>query len=461
MDVRRAPRPTRLVRASAAAALALALVAPLTSRAAADPGDHWVGTWGGSPAKTSDTANEQTYRDMVHTSVAGTTERVRLTNVFGTQPVTFGAAYLGLRGTGAAVAAGSNRQLTFAGSPQVTIPAGQETFSDPVDLAVEADRDLAVSLYVRGPAGSATQHTEAAKTSYFSAALSGDHAGDEGAAAFTNAVTSSFFCSGIDMLAPANVSTVVTLGDSITDGNGSTVDGDNRYPDVLARRLSQRAGGQDRSVVNAGIGANEVTQDRAPGSIFSQGGPAAIHRLDRDVLAQAGISHVIMLEGINDIGFGAPAFETGANAEQVIAGLRQIADRVHAKGLKIIGGTLTPYIGSFYGPAGELDRQKVNDWIRKSGTYDGVVDFDAVVRDPLFVAPEPERLNAPYDSGDHLHPNAAGYAAMANAIDLALLESDGAQPALPEAPYAVLLPIAALLAVASRLVRRRRVASPL
>jgi hypothetical protein len=323
MLVRRTRRLTRLVRVSAAAGLALALAAPLTGAAVAAPGDHWVGTWAASPQDSTRTANEQTYRDMVHTSIAGTTERVRLTNVFGTQPVTFGAAYLGLRASGGAVTAGSNRQVTFNGSPQVTVPAGQETYSDPVNLAVDAQKDLAVSLYIQGPSGPATVHSLAVKTSYFSSAGSGNHGSEEAATAFTNTVTSWFFLAGVDVLAPANVSTVATFGDSITDGYAATTDADNRYPDDLARRLLQRSGGQDRSIANAGISGNEVTQDRA-GS-----GVAAVKRLDRDVLAESGVSHVILLEGINDIGAG------GVSAEAIIAGYRDIVARVHAGGLKI------------------------------------------------------------------------------------------------------------------------------
>jgi len=416
----------------------VALSAPVGGTAAAAAGEHWVGTWAAAPEDSTNTANEQTYRFMVHTSIAGSTERIRLTNAFGTQSVSFGAAYLGLRDSGAALVAGSNRQLTFGGRPQVTIRVGEEIYSDPVNVPVAAQKDLAVSLYIKGPTGPVTLHAGAFKTSYFSDSGSGNHAGEEGAASYNNMLQSWYFLSGVDVVAPPGVSTVVAFGDSITDGFRSTVDADTRYPDDLARRLLQRAGGEDRSVVNEGLSANEVTRDN-PG-----GGVAAVKRLDRDVLAQAGVSHVILLEGINDI-------SAGVSAQDIIAGYRDIIARVHARGLRIIGGTLTPAFPLVYANGEEATRQAVNDFIRNSGEFDGIADFDAAIRDPLFPA-----AMQPQYAGDGLHPNDAGYAAMANAIDLALLESDNAQPVLPEAPYAALLPIAALLTVAGALVRRRR-----
>jgi lysophospholipase L1-like esterase len=395
--------------------------------------DRWVGSWSTSPQPPTELTaegisahgfNNQTLRLIVHPHFGGPVLRLRLANTFGTDTITFGAVYVGIRQLGAAVVPGTNRAVTFGGERQVMIPAGAEVLSDAVALTVRAEQDLAASLFVADRSGPATWHWDARQTNYVSAG--GNHAGDPAATAFTTSVTSWFFLDGVDVRAVA-VPAVVTLGDSITDGANSTVDANHRWPDFLARRLLALPARRQESVLNEGISGNRVLHDSP---CF---GVNALARLDRDVLAQHGVRTVILIEGINDIGFsevtatnsppgisfGCFLPNTEVTAAQIIAGYRQIIAQVHAKGLRILGGTLTPFQGAFYySTAGEAKRQAVNSWIRTSGAFDGVVDFDRATRDPA----NPLRLLPAYDSGDHLHPNDAGYAAMANAVDLRLLE---------------------------------------
>ncbi len=394
---------------------------------------RWIAAWAASPQgpyATGYTVNEpslaaalafggtaahQTVRLIVHTAAAGDRVRVRLSNTFGAQPLTFGAASLARRATGATLSPGSVRRLTFGGRSIVTIPPGREMYSDPVRLTVSAQQDLAVSLYVPGLSGPAmTWHGSAFTTSYLSKPLAGDHSADQGAAAFPYTTTSWFWLDGVDVATTAYAGVVVALGDSLTDGVLSSIDGNNRWPDVLARRLLRLPVGRRESVVDAGISGNTV-------SAIPCGpcGPASVERLDRDVLGQAGVRQVILFQGGQDIG-------RGASAAHIIAAMRDIARRVHARGLAIDGATITPDGGTtfFTTPAiclcmpaqREAVRQAVNAFVRKSGVFDAVIDFDALLRDPR----RPDHLNARYDSGDHLHPNVAGLQAMGDAIPLSI-----------------------------------------
>jgi lysophospholipase L1-like esterase len=370
-------------------------------------------------------AHDQTLRMIVHPSVEGTSWRVRLTNEFGTRPVTFGRAYAGLQSSGGNVVPGTNRVLTFSGRRSVTVPAGRTTLSDPVHVKVTdaQSQRLAVSLYVAGTSGPMTWHAAAFTTSYLSDPNAGDHTADAADTAFPHSTTSWFFISEVQAQR-GDAATVVAFGDSITDGFFSTLNGNDRWPDVLQRRLDQRRPAHRAiSVVTEAIGGNMVTRiGRLPGGCTPCDGPPALDRLDRDVLNRPGVRVVIILEGINDLGGG------GATAAQVIDGYREIIRRVHARGIKIIGATLTPSGGAsgLYGtPETDAKRRAINDFILSGGMFDGVADFAAVTEDPA----NPGHLRPAYDTnstvggpGDHLHPNRAGFLAMGAAVDVAQLQ---------------------------------------
>jgi lysophospholipase L1-like esterase len=386
-------------------------------------GPHLLGTWSASPQPPDLSGvsragfDHQTLRLIAYTHFPGSRLRIRLSNTFGAGPLVIGQADLALQRAGAATVPGSDRRLTFAGRHAVTIPAGAEVYSDPVRLTVRAGQNLAVSLFVPAATGPTTWHALAVQTNYVS--TPGNHAAETGPDAFTTQVTSWFWLDGIDVVAPPRDHAVVTLGDSITDGFGATVDANTRWPDFLARRLRATPATRRVSVLDEGISGNRVLND-SPCC-----GVSALARLDRDVLAQDGARWVILLEGINDIGFSGltdpeTAPHTNVSADQIIAGYQRIIARVHARGLKIYGATLTPFKGTafpgYYTSEGEQKRGAVNHWIRTSGAFDAVIDFDQAIRDPA----DPLRMLPRYDSGDHLHPNDAGYAAMAAAVDLAL-----------------------------------------
>lgn len=406
---------------AACAVLVCGFIVPLSlaSGAPASSGTHWVTTWAASPqvavpGTLSETGfDNQTVRNIVFTSVGGSTVRVRFTNTFGREPLEIGRAAIGVHGALAGVD-GASVPLSFGGSSSVLIPAGAEALSDPVHLTVLPLQDLVVSVFLPQATGPATQHALAQQVNYVAA---GDHALDSSASAFTTETKSSYFVDSIDVLASdRTLGTVVTLGDSITDGYHSSENQNDRWPNDLARRLDGLSG-PTLSVADEGISGNRVLND----SVCC--GVNALARLERDVLDRAGVRDVILLEGINDIGFSqltGPTVEptTEVSAAQIIAGYEQIIAQVHAAGLKIFGATLTPFKGASYEtPAGLVKRDVVNNWIRTSGAFDGVIDFAKVTADPA----DPEMLNPAYDSGDHLHPNDAGYRAMANAVNLVML----------------------------------------
>lgn len=373
----------------------------------------WVAAWAADP---SDGLGRglvgQTVRTILTPHLLGDTLRVHISNRFGQAPLTLGPATVALRGrAGAELTAGSTRPLRFGAAPQVTIPAGGDIVSDPVALSLRPDAVLAVSLFAAGATGPATEHLVGQQTSYLSPPGSGDHTGEAAASAFTQPTQVRYFVTGVDVMAPAATGAVVAFGDSITDGFGGPPDRDDRYPDFLARRLSA-AGGPRFSVVDAGISGNRVLSDARA----QLGGPAGLERLAGDAIGAAGVSDVIVLEGINDIA-------AQVAADRVIAGLTQLVARLHAARLRVQLATLTPFGGS---SASSVDQTRlaVNRFVRGGGGADGTVDFDAAVRDPA----DASRLAPRYDSGDHLHPNAAGRRAMADAVDLAGLRAAPCRP---------------------------------
>ena len=356
--------------------------------------------------------SDQTLRQIVHTSIGGDRVRVVFSNVFGTAPLTIGGAHVGLRKKDAVIVVASSRPLLFAGQRSTTIPPGAVTVSDVVDLRVPPQMDLAIDLYVPGSTERSTSpitlHNRGYQTNYMS--QRGNHVGSEELPVMTTTPIWHWLAR-VEVAAGADAYAVVALGDSITDGFGSDTDTNTRWPDELLRRLAANPRTRRAGMLNVGIGGNRLISETGGGF-----GVNALARFDRDVLAQPGATHIIVLEGINDIGgdqAGVPS------AAALIAAHRQLIERAHARGFRIYGATLTPYEGAAYwSTQGEATRAALNQWIRTSGTYDGVVDFDAAVRDPQ----RPTRFRPDYHVGDNLHPNSAGYKAMAAVVDLKLLE---------------------------------------
>lgn len=387
-----------------------------TALKAQEKDKHWIGTWAAAPVgmrvnQGQIAPGDTTYRDIVHISEGGSSVRVQLTNEFGSHPLMIGSAHVAL-GVGPgedAIKPESDHALTFSGQDSVMIPAGSFVYSDPVPLKVAAMANLAVSVYLPNQnIAETTCHDDAQSTNFI--------APGNGAAAqaMTDArpIYSWCFVKGIDVISgESHAATIVAFGDSITDGWQSTRDGNNRWPDVLAQRLQADPKTKNLAVINEGIGGNRLLHDGY--------GPNALARFDRDVLAQSGAKYVIILEGINDIGHTAKPTKPGdeVTVAQIEFALSQLAARAHEHGLKVFGATLTPYLGAKYeSAAGEKMREAENQWIRTSGVFDGVIDFDKATRDPanpLVFAPS-------MDSGDHLHPNAEGYKAMGSAIDLSM-----------------------------------------
>jgi lysophospholipase L1-like esterase len=372
-----------------------------------DAGTAWVGTWAAAPIGGAVNAGQPnpdnvTYRNIVHISIGGAGLRVQLTNEFGATSLKVGAAHIAISAGHGAIQSGSDHDLTFSGHSSVVIPAGAFVISDPLNMPVTALADMAVSIYLPSqPIRMTTCHTYALSTQYV---MKGD------ATAATTADNSSSisawcFLKGIDVLTNSadHAAAIVALGDSITDGSQSTPDANHRWPDILAARLAQDPQTAHIGVLNEGIGSNRVLHDGY--------GQNTIARFDRDVIAQSGVKYLIVLEGINDI--GRQEAEEKIGADDLINGMTQLVIRAHQHGIKVIGATLTPYIGFVRAtPEGEQIRQTYNQWVRMGGVFDGTLDFDKVVRDPA----HPDTFLPEYGASDHIHPNDAGYKAMGDTI---------------------------------------------
>lgn len=416
-----------------------------TTGAAACQGQHWVGAWSASPQASTllsgsglaiqefeadllahqsifpklalaQVFNDQSLRLIVAPHAAGQAIRLRLSNRFQKSAVTLDHVYVGLSQSGATLVPGSNRPVSFGGAAEVSLAPGAEISSDAVALPVQPFQNLAISFHIKGLLVAVDYHLTAQQVSYLSA-LPGSYGDQEGTSAFLTTVSSWYALDGVDVLAPAATGAVVSFGDSLTDGYLSSYNSNSRYPDFLARRLLADSSAPRLSVLDAGISGNFVASDSY---IF---GPSGTSRFAADALAQPGVTDVIVYEGINDIG-GTP--NDAATADRIIAAYKTLIAQAHAQGLNVIGATLTPAAGakdSEAGQAGEAQalRQTVNDWIRGSGAFDAVADFDAAVRDPA----DPTRIAAQYDGGDHLHFNDAGYQALAAAVDTGSLRGTG------------------------------------
>jgi lysophospholipase L1-like esterase len=442
------------------ASLLLLLCAAITnSISAAQSRNKWVVSWVGSaqgpypignPSAQPDLktafpsveagARDQSFRLILKPEIWGPEARLRFTNAFGGRPVTFDGVFLGLSLASSAIVKGTNRHVTFGGKSSVIIPPGESAWSDAIALSFVrntanselAGRKLAVSFHIPDASGPMTWHAKAMQTSYLTLPGAGSQGRDESEAVFPLSTTSWFFLDALEMKAPAGAYSILALGDSITDGTLSTLNGDDRWPDVLARRLHAVYGNRV-SVVNAGIGGNQVVgpNEYAPQKPFA-GGPSASARLERDVLSLSGVAVVIWLEGINDL-----SKSGGATVEAVQAGMKETVSRMRARnrGVRVIGATLTPALGATnpnHGfPEQERKRKLLNEFIRTSGVFDGVVEFDHAITDPATGAMRGEFVHntTTGGDGDKLHPNRLGYLAMGMAIDLDLLK-----PVIPKTP---------------------------
>jgi lysophospholipase L1-like esterase len=376
----------------------------------------WIGAWTNGLVTVDNAAfNNQTIRLIARVTLDAKEWRIRLSNLYGSAKLTIGAAHLALRdGASERIIAGSNRKLTFGGESAVVIPPGALIVSDPVMLEIAALADVAVSLYIPGDIPASfpiTGHGNCHQTNYIS--VPGDHTA---AAALPVKATSEdwYFLCAIEALAPAGAGGIVCFGDSLTEGNLSSLDSNSRWPDQLARRLIQR-GGRAFGVMNQGIGGNRILHDMR--------GESGLRRLDRDVLAQPGATHAIVYIGTNDLRNQRGNPGEVVTAPQMIAGLKQLALRIKSRGPAVYGATLIPYENETYFPGawtpqGEEKRQAINAWMREKGSdyFDALIDFDAAVRDPG----HPQAMRAEYDCGDHLHPSDNGYRHMGDAIDLGL-----------------------------------------
>lgn len=398
-------------------AFLLALLAPMCVGQT-----RWTGSWSasqqvptGENLLKADALNHATLRQIVHLSLGGEQIRVRLANTFGTSPLHLAAVHVALpqSASSAAIVASSDRAVTFdGGKPDVTIPAGAEYLSDPVGFAAAALSDVALTIRFDSAPSVQTSHPGSRSTSYLSTTAAVDAVDIKDAAKFDHW----FVIAGIDVPATATNATVVALGDSITDGHGATTNGNDRWPDDLAARLQANARLRNVGVLNQGLGGNRVLLDGQ--------GPNALARFSRDVLAQPGVKYVIVFEGVNDLGMSTKdgpitAEEHAALVARITSAYQQMIDRAHSAGLRIYGATIAPYTGfAFYHPdaSNEADRQAINRWIRAAGHFDAVLDFDRIVADPA----APAHLLPSYDSGDHIHPNAPAYHALADSISLTL-----------------------------------------
>jgi lysophospholipase L1-like esterase len=370
---------------------------------------HRVASWGPSMTIGGPTFNDQSIRMVVHTSIGGRLPRIKLSNLRSTTPLAVGAVDVAEQASQATAVPGTHHAVTFSHATALTIPTGAEVLSDPVHMTVGAEENLLVSIDLPQATTSATWHSDAFDTTYISGP--GNHTRDDGADNYPTATTSWYYLSGLELTATQARGTVVTFGDSITDGYNTPIGAYATWPDDLARRLG---GPHPLGVVNAGIGGNRVLTD-VP-NIWQ--GISAITRFGHDALRQPGVRDVILLEGINDIGNNAGPNGAPLTAQGLIEGYRNLIDQAHAAGVRIIGATMLPDFGNgYYSDSAEAIRQAANHWIRTSRAFDGVIDFDQVMRDPA----NPVALKPDFDAGDHLHPNAAGMQAMANAVNLRLL----------------------------------------
>lgn len=393
-------------------ALASLLCSSIGAVCATDTNHPWVDTWAAAPDSPGSLLKLQTVRQIVRTSVGGSNVRIRLSNLFGTAPLSVGPVHIAVHATGSAIVPGSDHALLFKGKPEVTIAKGESVWSDPVAMDIKPLRELAVSIYL--PASTVdsplTIHNSGMATAYITE--SGDATST---VQFPSGETSGsrFLLTDIAVAAPPATRSIVAFGDSITDGANSAYGANQRWPDFLAARLQADAKLSSIGVANSGIGGNRILHDGF--------GPSALSRFDRDALDKPGVHWIILLEGINDIGVSDAAVsgKDKVSAQQIIDGMKTLIARSHAKNIKIYGATVVPFGGHewpYHSVAGEKERQAVNAWIRNSNAFDGVVDFDQAIRDPA----HPEQMLPVDDSGDHLHPSSEGYRAMAGAIDLTL-----------------------------------------
>jgi lysophospholipase L1-like esterase len=376
-----------------------------------EKGAHWVGTWASSPQLADGSSTppapgfaDCTLRQIVHLSLGGSQIRIRFSNAFGTSALTISSAHVAKWAKNGSIQPESDRALTFQGRPSITIPPGALIYSEPLEFDARPLTDLAVTIHLRDAPETVTTHSGARATSYLAR---GDEvsAGDLPSA---QTVDHWYFLNGVDVMAN-NSTAVAVLGDSITDGKNSTTNENRRWPDDLARRLLANRRTAHVSVLNEGIGGNRLLQNGL--------GPNALARLDRDVLTQTGVRWLIVFEGVNDIGTCKERCDPVANAQDMIGAYQQIILRAHSHGIRVYGATITPFGRSFYdSPEAERTRQTVNNWIRNSGRFDEVIDFDAAMRDPN----NPSDLAPGADSGDHLHPSDAGYKTMADSVNLKL-----------------------------------------
>jgi len=420
-----------------AAVLAWVLLGHAVTAQNAFAQEHWVATWaaspqaraggpprapqagapgGAAPAAPANPAqassfNNQTVRMIVHTSIGGTRLRVELSNAYGTGPLTIGAAHIALRAKESAIVPATDHALTFGGKPSFSIPPGALAVSDPVNLLVPKLGDLAVSVFFPADTGPFTMHSTGLHTTYI---LAGDFT-SVAALADVPTTRSWYFLSSVEVTAPADTGLIVAFGDSITDGATSTVDADRSWPSILAQRLLANPATANLAIVNQGISGNRVLREGTATN--------ALARFDRDVLSQPGVKWVMLLEGINDIGQGTgpgAAPENAVTVDDLIQGMKQLVERAHMRGIKVVGCTLTPYAGArYYSDKGEEIRTAYNQWIRTGRAFDAVVDFDKATQDPV----NPKQIRPDYNIMDHLHPNDAGYKAMADAVDLSIFTS--------------------------------------
>jgi lysophospholipase L1-like esterase len=380
----------------------------------------WVGSWSASPAPAISGDLEfkyQTVREIVRASVGGNEVRIVFSNLYGTQTLAIGEAHIAISNSSSSIVPGSDGTLTFGGMQSCSIPPGKVLASDWLPMNLSATKDLAISLYLPAEVSNPTVHPVSLQTAYLA---QGNHTSDV-ELAVDSTITSGPFLTRIEVHTTETSVSIVALGDSLTDGFNSTAGANHRWTDILSNRLNA-PNGTRKAILNAGLSGNRLLHDAPDGNLWY--GSSALNRFARDVLSQAGVKYVVVLEGINDIGIpGYLAPESDAvSVSQIIVGYQELIQQAHSNGLKIYGGTLTPFqdavFPGYYSPQKEAEREAVNAWIRGSNSFDAVIDFDQVLRDPT----QPTRILSQYDSGDHVHPSDAGYAAMADAVDLHLFE---------------------------------------